>query len=564
MAIQNLYQIDYIQRKISILEMIEKIKNCGLVWRQHDVNSWTTQHNDGEDVWDLMLTKVSDSESNGDKQIKYDVVFLDFKKNDSHFYTLNSNNESYLSEMWEEITGDIEFEREEKLLRDLHVISKFKELNLIKHVARGGLVAGSPAPVSIYNFVPESKGLKASAIKVLPEQILPNYQFKGPRRLAVYGDKVFVTSDHSPVCSLDANQNYIVSGTGWINVITGSLKNQEVVPVTNRVIALPIACANIAVSKNAEVRKSSNFIGSSPNIRSKVYTSGLYGQSVVVANADKLTFEKFIYTGYQTTSMCMNQNLNLLYVAQTRMNINNQVWRFDLPYGPPHPPTDDPVGLPVIPPSIASGPPFELADIPVGVQNTPGQSYITIISTVTDEILTSIDMGEASFNDMVVDYNTNYLFVADAGEDRVLVLDPLQNYKLIKEIKTGLLPVGMELYKNNLYVINNESKTISVFDIGQGDFSLISTIGLINRPLRMKINSRTSMGYVTIFGEYNAYDSRVAIIDLKRNKVIGYYVVGFGPYDLDLDTSSEKMYVSCYLSNFVSTINLKDTFTPIE
>ena len=74
MSKENLYQIDLIQKKISILEMIEKLKNCGLVWSQKDTRSWKTTHNDGEAVWELTLTKVTDSESNGDESIKFDVI----------------------------------------------------------------------------------------------------------------------------------------------------------------------------------------------------------------------------------------------------------------------------------------------------------------------------------------------------------------------------------------------------------------------------------------------------------------------------------------------------------
>lgn len=564
MSKENLYQIDYIQKKISILEMIEKLKNCGIVWNQQSFNTWKTYHNDGGDIWELTLTKVTDSESNGEEQIKFDVVLLDFKKNNSHFYSVSSSDESYLYEMWEEVSGDIEFDKEELLLQDLQLISKYKQPVIIKHNPIGGLLAGTPAEVRIFNFVPESRGLKVTRTSAPVQQILPDYLFRGPRRLAVWGGKVYVTCEADPVCVLDENSNYFVSGFGQINVIDGSLKNQDVVFTTNRIIPLPIACANIVVPNRDVSRGSSNFVGSSPSLRSKIYTSGLYGQSVIVTNTEKQNLEKFIYTGYQTASMCMNQNLNLLYVAQTRMDINNQVWRFDLPFGPPHPPDGNPVALPVIPNTLSFGPPYLTENTPVGVQNTPGQSYITLISTVSDEILSSVDMGVASFNDMVVDYNTNYLFVADASEDRILVLDPLQNYDVIKEIKTGLIPVGMEVHRGNLYVVNNESKTISVFDIGNGNFELVGTIGLLNRPLRIKINPKTNLGYVTIFGEYNAYDSKVATIDLKSKKVIGYYNVGFGPYDLDIDLDSERMYVSCYLSNFIHTIDLRGTFAPLS
>lgn len=358
MSKENLYQINSIQKKISILEMIEKLKSCGLVWQQQDTRSWKTIHNDGEAVWELTLTKVTDSESNGDENIKFDVILLDFKKNDSYFYTIRSDQDLNLLEMWDEIVGDAEFEKEESLLRDLHTASKLIPSSIIRLSSLGGLIAGTPNEINIHEFIPESYGLRIKKTKTFVEQILPNYEFRGPRKLAIWGDKIYVASETNPVCVLDQNENYTVSGLGWINVIDGSLKNQVFIPVTNRVVALPITCSHIAVSNKASNRSTGNYIGHTPNVRSKIYSSGLYGESVIVTNIEKQNFEKFIYTQHQTASMFLNQNLNLLYVFQTKMDINNQVWRFDLPFGPPYPPTGNPVSLPVVPPSIPDGPPF--------------------------------------------------------------------------------------------------------------------------------------------------------------------------------------------------------------
>ena len=562
---ENLYQIDSIQKKIAVLEMVEKLKSCGLTWTQQDSLVWKSFYNDGGNFWEMILTKQSGSVSNGEKSLTIDYVVLDFKKNDNHFYTISSEDDENILEMWMEIVGDVEHLKEERLLRDIQTLRPFRETSTTRHVPLGGIRLGGPGDFSNYSIVPDSYGVSASRTSATIEHILPIYLFDGPRKISVWGDKIYVACESDPVCTVDENGDYFVGGVGRLNVIDKFLKNKQVINYTNRIISLPITAAHIAVSKQNIPRPGSTYA------RSKIYASGLYGRSVNVIDVDKQSFDKFIFTDYQTTGMFLNQSLNNLYVAQTKMDINNQVWRFDLPFGPPYPPDQQPVLVPVIPNTMPVGPPYRADDSlqeypypPVGVQNTPGQSYVTIINTLTDEILTVIDLGVASLNDITVDFDTNFVYLADASEDQIIVLDPTQQYSVIKKIKVGLLPVGLEIFRKNLYVVNNESQTITVIDIGNGNFEVMSNISLPNRPLRIKINPKTNLGYVTIFGAYDSYDSRVAIIDLKSKKVLGYYTVGFGPCDLDLDLDSETMYVSCYLSNFVSTINLKDTFAPLS
>ena len=111
--ITNNENLDVVYRRVSILEMVEKIKSCGMVWNRISPNTYQSTYIIGEDVWDLNISK----------NYRSGVITIDFRKNASYFYTIDSDVDSGILEIFEEIEGDEDFHRDRQLLMDVSAIS---------------------------------------------------------------------------------------------------------------------------------------------------------------------------------------------------------------------------------------------------------------------------------------------------------------------------------------------------------------------------------------------------------------------------------------------------------
>ncbi len=102
-------ELNYVYRKISVYEMVEKIKSCGIIWSQLNTYQYKTTIEQNNDIWDLVISQM----------ITNDIVVIDFKKNGSYYYTINSQEDPNLIIMFQEIQGDEDFKRDQKLLSDV-------------------------------------------------------------------------------------------------------------------------------------------------------------------------------------------------------------------------------------------------------------------------------------------------------------------------------------------------------------------------------------------------------------------------------------------------------------
>jgi hypothetical protein len=105
----NNENLDLIYRRVSILEMIEKIKSCGMLWHKVAPNTYQSTYIVADDVWDLNISK---NYHNG-------VITIDFRKNTSYFYTIDSDVDSGIKQLFEDIEGDEDFQKDRQLLRDV-------------------------------------------------------------------------------------------------------------------------------------------------------------------------------------------------------------------------------------------------------------------------------------------------------------------------------------------------------------------------------------------------------------------------------------------------------------
>lgn len=96
-------------KQIAVLEMIEKLKGCGLIWNQISNYQFQAIVEQSADVWEIYLTKISAGSS----------VIMDFSKNGSFFYSLNSDDEPNIVNMFDEISTDEDYEKDKEIMRDI-------------------------------------------------------------------------------------------------------------------------------------------------------------------------------------------------------------------------------------------------------------------------------------------------------------------------------------------------------------------------------------------------------------------------------------------------------------
>lgn len=98
--------------KITVLEMVEKLKACGLIWSKVSSIQFRTTIQKNNDVWDVHLTKVPGTSS----------VVMDLRKNMVYYRSINSEDDPNLLVMYQEVEGDDSYDKDKALMRDVQQI----------------------------------------------------------------------------------------------------------------------------------------------------------------------------------------------------------------------------------------------------------------------------------------------------------------------------------------------------------------------------------------------------------------------------------------------------------
>lgn len=132
----NEQTLNQVYKRIAAYEMVQKLKNCGVVWDQLNTVQYRVTVEQGGNVWDIFMTKNQDR------------VVLDFRRNMLFFFTMDSLTEPIVDEMFREVEGDDDFERDRALLRD---VGKLRPgcYNTFNIVMNGGARGGSTARVFV-------------------------------------------------------------------------------------------------------------------------------------------------------------------------------------------------------------------------------------------------------------------------------------------------------------------------------------------------------------------------------------------------------------------------------
>lgn len=100
-----------IYTKITSYEMVKSLQNCGTIWKQIGLSQYQTSLNVKNDFWDIFLSK----------DITTGRTILDFRKNTVYFYSITSDDNTSVNEMFNEISEDV-------LNKDAQILSDINQL----------------------------------------------------------------------------------------------------------------------------------------------------------------------------------------------------------------------------------------------------------------------------------------------------------------------------------------------------------------------------------------------------------------------------------------------------
>jgi hypothetical protein len=129
----NLTELAEIYKQISVLEMVEKLKNGGLVWNKVSPYQYATTVVQGSDYWDMYITRLPNGEA----------VVLDFRKNANYFYSINSTFETYLTVLFNELEGDEDLTRDRDILAAVQQYDVCGPNDYNEFMHKGVVVAGA-------------------------------------------------------------------------------------------------------------------------------------------------------------------------------------------------------------------------------------------------------------------------------------------------------------------------------------------------------------------------------------------------------------------------------------
>lgn len=98
-----------IYRRASVMEIVQRIGNCDLGWTQIDPTNYRSTISESGSGWDLYLSWNP----------KNDIVTLDFRKDGNFFYSINSEADSTIKEIYSLIIGDVNAERDQEIFDEL-------------------------------------------------------------------------------------------------------------------------------------------------------------------------------------------------------------------------------------------------------------------------------------------------------------------------------------------------------------------------------------------------------------------------------------------------------------
>lgn len=164
---------------------------------------------------------------------------------------------------------------------------------------------------------------------------------------------------------------------------------------------------------------------------------------------------------------------------------------------------------------------------------------VSVIDGTTNRIVDTINLGNVSPLQVVVNENTNKVYVTDGTDDTVIVIDGSTD-KILESIQAGLSTqyIAVNKVTNKIYV-SGPSATLAVID--GSDNKVINTIKIGEDSTSIAVNDVTNRVYVT-----NRDSNAILVIDGSTDS----YLQQLGPantaYGIAVNPNTGKIYTSSY------------------
>lgn len=176
----NRQELTALYKEIAAQEMVAKFEDCGLLWDKIAPYQYHLTLTVPPDFWDIYMTKMPGNE----------IITLDFVKNLRPFTTLNSSQDPNIQELYDSVSADDSYKRDQDLLADLHTIDRCGNAywNIIG-AAEGLLAAGSADELLNHLCIVEPAGVVVSGGYTSSNNIMNFYPSGG-----VWGDGTFTSN----------------------------------------------------------------------------------------------------------------------------------------------------------------------------------------------------------------------------------------------------------------------------------------------------------------------------------------------------------------------------------
>lgn len=180
--------------------------------------------------------------------------------------------------------------------------------------------------------------------------------------------------------------------------------------------------------------------------------------------------------------------------------------------------------------------------------SNPGGNSISIIDLIKNE-KNEVFAGNNPLG-IELSLDQKKIFISNWFDNLVTVIN-LENYKIVKQIKTKKSPAGLEIipFSGDLLVANKGDNSISIIDTK--NFTIKKSINVGKTPFGIFSDSVGKYAYVT-----NVQSNSISVIDLTKLTLIKDIVVGKWPYQVAIDELHQKLYVSNQRGNSISIIDL--------
>lgn len=444
----NLDILNLLYRKVSVMEMVEKFKSCGLVWSKISPTTYKATNRQASVFWELLLTR---------KQGQEVLVSLDFKKDGFYFFTINSFQEPNLITFFNELEGNDDYLKDKEIIETLISLRRCNNFQTYDPLITGGLNVASTQVDPLIVYKPTSNGLigpsgiaidsvsgkiyvsgsKNNTIRTiddLNDSIINTYNTaNSTSKLSfAYNNKLYSIGENSSVLEIidvsgtptlvtslnfnssnhqsvayDSNLNnvYVVrpmpNGVGYLRIIDGSLNT------LTRTVAIP----NSSLSGEIVVNTNTGLIYLSDFWRRKIW---------VVSPWDNYSVIGFLNCGYGAKGMAIDADNNILYCCNSLENTVSVIDIFSVP-----------------------------------------NTFTTI---VVNSMPLKITLNTVSNRGYIatIGYYSNYLNNVDCIN--------LEDYSLVGIVNTGQGPIDINVDNatNKLYVSNFIDDTVSVIDCVTG------------------------------------------------------------------------------------------------